>query len=222
MAMRGRPPKAPKVLHTCAMCGSTWEQYEWAIGNRQKYCSRACYTESRVGVPMATRVVPRYRNCKECGKEFRVRREAQYCSRACSAKHRWLHRPGHERADQMTRAERAWLAGLFDGEGCIAWPRRENLHTARIDVYNCNYELLLMVQERTGTGKISARGKAKEHHSQAYVWNCYGDNARLVLGQILPWLIVKKVAAEIVLGLRPATEPLPTQRARSMLRGLDS
>jgi len=219
--MVGRPPKAPKVELTCQQCGKKWLRYPW-VKDEGKYCSRACYYKSMVGKGMPI-IKPEPRICPECKNEFWVggvgyrKFNSTYCSRQCSAKHRWLHFPGHERAREMSDVERAWMACLLDAEGSIVWPRKTVLNSVRLSVANTSLPFLEHARQVTGTGKILERtAPSSPFHTRGYNWHCYGENARIILRQVLPWLIIKKEAAEVALGIVQATEPPLTQRTKTM------
>lgn len=120
----------------------------------------------------------------------------------------------------MSETEIAWLAGVFDGEGNIAWPRKRNVHTARISVANTCFPLLDKLVEVTGTGSIVGRKVyANPKHSTCASWACQGDRAKALLRLMLPWLIVKRENAEIVLeaaeanaaGLPAPRRPVPSR-----------
>lgn len=216
MALIGRPPKAAKLAKACQQCGKEYEIYAWE-NRRHKFCSRPCYALSKIGKGKPL-IAPEKRKCLNCGLEFLVggagnkKKWEKYCTRSCSAKYRWLHRPGHQRAREMSALETAWFAGVFDGEGCIAWPRRDCLMTVRLTVANTNLAFLRQVIKISGTGKLHSRVPRSTRHTQAWMWDCYGENARIILRQILPWLIIKREAAEVALGIREAVEPPWTQR----------
>jgi len=67
----GRPPKAPKVTLTCQQCGGQWQQYPWET-DKNLYCSRKCFSESRKGRPKVLRAEREERACLQCGKIFLV------------------------------------------------------------------------------------------------------------------------------------------------------
>jgi hypothetical protein len=91
------------------------------------------------------------------------------------------------------------------------------LHSVYLSVTNTNKALIDRVSEVTGTGRVKPKlAKKNPRHSPTWTWACYGDNARSILRQILPWLIVKREAAEVALGIKEAAEPPWTQRSRSM------
>lgn len=212
----GRPPRNPKETRICKQCGTQWQQYP-TDPNRRDYCSRRCYHESRIGKgnPIIT---PEQRPCAHCGEIFLVGgvgnrpKSAKFCSKTCAKQAYW----DSSVAREMSEGERMWFAGLFDGEGCIAWPRRAILHSVRLDLASTNMALLERVLAVGGAGKVTLYNrKGNPRHSPCWGWHCYGDNARSILSQIYPWLIVKKEAAAVALGLVEATEPPWTQRTRS-------
>jgi hypothetical protein len=217
--MKGRPPKAPKITYVCKQCGASWQDYEWT-NDRKGYCSRACFAASQKGKKRQL-VKPQERACLSCGKIFLVggmgnrTKIAQYCSRSC-ARHRNWGELAHPDARVMTNEERIWLAGIFDGEGCIAWPRRTIIRSVRLDLTSTSKALIDRIIAVTATGRVTEKKSRSLKHSVAWVWRCYGENARSILRQIHPWLIVKKEAADVVLGLVEAAEPPWTQRTRTM------
>lgn len=219
---RGRPPKGAKVVRTCEQCGTTWEAYPWEL-DRLKYCSRECWGKSRVGKPALCTVEPETRLCAHCKKPYlvggagRPRRRSLYCSRSCAKHGTWMGKGAHNPAKEMSQLERVWFAGILDGEGCIGWPRRTILHSVCLTVINTHKGLIDRIAEVTGTGRIKPAQRSKNlRHSAAWTWTCYGDNARSLLRQALPWLIIKKEAADVALGNTNATEPPWTQRSRTM------
>ncbi len=219
----GRPAKADKITITCKQCGKQWEQYAWKKNNKD-YCSRSCFHKSRIGAPHQHLIRPPDEiQCRNCGESFlvggegRPRRTAVYCSKTCAKTNYWAHKNGaHSPAREMSESEVSWFAGLFDGEGCIAWPRRIIHQSVRLDVPSTSKALLDRVAEVTGTGRIAPyKPTGNPRHSPAWGWHCYGDNARSILHQIYPWLIIKKEAAAVALGLVQVAEPPWTQRTRS-------
>jgi LAGLIDADG-like domain len=106
----------------------------------------------------------------------------------------------------MQKSDASWLAGLFDGEGSIVFPRKTNtLNSVRIQITNTNHELLERVIAVTGTGTLVSQMHPgsknwKPHYKPSWAWQCYGENTRSLLRQMLPWLIEKRDKALIVLG----------------------
>jgi hypothetical protein len=223
MALRGRPPKHEKIVRECLVCGKAWANYGYE--SRTKYCSRACWATSRKGKVWGPYVARIEKSCDRCGESFvtggygnRPRR-SRFCGVRCANLWRIRGNPGHAPVRQMTPEEAAWMGGLFDGEGCVVWPRRTNLRSVRLSVTNTSLALLERIKSVTGTGTIYDRTKSRtsNRHSPIWAWHSYAEFSPDILRQILPWLIVKREAAEVVLGLREATEPPRPQRTLTMM-----
>lgn len=181
------------------------------------------------GVPKpALWIEPEQKACPWCGNTFLVggsgkSRDKLYCGRSCARRAMWAGRRdgsiaplpiSHASARDMTVAESMWFAGVFDGEGCVSWPHRTDKWQANasLSVSNTSMALLDRIVEVTGTGRITVRGRQDQpHHAPCWVWNCNGANARRVLEQVVPYLIVKKQAAEFALvgerGVQPPIAP---------------
>ncbi len=99
----------------------------------------------------------------------------------------------------MTQIESAWLAGLFDGEGCVAIPsryRQRNTPSYRIEIANTDMPLLEQVVKVTGVSTIRTHLRDNPRHKTAYHWEAGGADALSLLRQMRPWLIVKAERAD--------------------------
>lgn len=86
----------------------------------------------------------------------------------------------------------AYVAGFFDGEGCIQIPCNERgNYSLRINVCQKSEAVLQYIRSRLG-GEISDGRGVK-----ILYW--HGFNALPVLELILPWLVVKKSQAELAI-----------------------
>lgn len=94
--------------------------------------------------------------------------------------------------------EIAYLAGFFDGEGCISVVRGGP--TIAVAVVQVDRRPLDALAEHYG-GRVAPHGKPKPGHRQAYRWQIYSANARVFLRDILPFLVVKRESAEMVLAM---------------------
>ena len=189
------------VTVNCETCGKDFHPF---FQNRTtaRFCSRACRHATAAPPEDKYRCKAITLRCQTCRAKFHphyTNKTAKFCSAACAGK------PKASVALKMPKAETAWLAGLFDGEGCIAFPSGTNkLHSIRVQISNTNYELLQAVQTRTGTGKLIRQMHSgvkawKPHYKDSWAWQCYGENARSLLKQMFPWLIEKKPKALLVL-----------------------
>lgn len=88
--------------------------------------------------------------------------------------------------------EIAYLAGFFDGEGCVLYDR--------IMVDNTNPYLLEKFYLIWG-GRIGEKGDATrtEQTRTCYRWHAHGDTARKAARDMMPYLVEKKQQAEILL-----------------------
>ena len=70
----------------------------------------------------------------------------------------------------MTDCEIAWLAGLFDGEGCIKWSGRNGVLLA---ISMSDPDILHKVKEITGVGQVYELSdrSLKAGHKPMYEWN---------------------------------------------------
>lgn len=122
------------------------------------------------------------------------------------------------KARQMTELQRAWLAGFIDGEGSIGIYRKKSIHArashdygVRILAVNTNQEVMEYIKVLVGSGCswISKKGY-KANWRPCHRWQAFGENARDIVRQILPYLKVKRAIAELVL-----TMPICSRNGRT-------
>lgn len=106
----------------------------------------------------------------------------------------------------LTEEEKAYLAGIIDGEGSITISVSTDLSMTRkkvfrpmITITNTYLDLVSWILEKTGLGKIAIVKKNKKflHHKQAYRWTAWSQQANQIIENIYPYLIVKKKQADI-------------------------
>jgi hypothetical protein len=88
----------------------------------------------------------------------------------------------------------AYVAGIFDGEGCVNFARLRRGLFVRVMVVNTNLELLKDLQAQFG-GDIS-KLKHKPGWKQGFSWRLCWSSAINFLNVIQPWLRVKHRQAE--------------------------
>jgi hypothetical protein len=95
-----------------------------------------------------------------------------------------------------------YLAGFFDGEGCIGI-RKPSLHGVRSDLYalwigvsNTDPRPLQYFVKAFG-GSVRGPYHGKRNHKPIYQWKVCSRQAENSLRAMLPYLIVKKDRAEI-------------------------
>lgn len=101
----------------------------------------------------------------------------------------------------------AYLAGIIDGEGTIriarnklkSKPHWNYTYSAHISVGMSNKEVLELFQKTFGY-KISVRKECVPNRKTMYRWGTSGNNTTpKILKELLPYLIVKKKNAELVI-----------------------
>jgi hypothetical protein len=97
-----------------------------------------------------------------------------------------------------------YLAGIIDGEGSIGIDkqspcksRKTTYYAIRLLVVNTNVPLLDWLKENF-KGNIIKRPKI-ENRRQCYVWSIFSCNAVNILKECLPFMIVKKRQAELLI-----------------------
>jgi len=99
----------------------------------------------------------------------------------------------------LEEIEKAYLAGIVDGEGTITLTRhhKSELPGPNVTIANNDLKLLQWVKERAG-GTIVSKKKRRPHHDNSYVWGIKQDRAIRFLEIIIKYLIVKKPQAELI------------------------
>jgi hypothetical protein len=111
----------------------------------------------------------------------------------------------------------AYLAGLIDGEGCIA-AHKPNLMKgkcyAKLTMVNTDKRMLEWCVETTGIGRVTihARHLKNPKWKTVYKWWVGADNLRYILEGVMPYLTTKKEQAQLALDLiGPPRPPLDRQ-----------
>jgi len=123
--------------------------------------------------------------------------------------------------NELTETEKAYLAGFFDGEGCINIGRhtptgcRTVSHFLQVIIGQCDREFLSKWQHRVGIGKIyEDKGVGKiPKIKRSWHWRIHGAAAEQLLILLLPYLDIKHEEAEIALRFRK-TKKLPHPGSR--------
>lgn len=69
--------------------------------------------------------------------------------------------------ESLNRVTPQWLAGFFDGEGCVSVVRHRGLPSLRVDLIQCDYNILFLIGLRFGrtpTGKTQRNPRARKSH----------------------------------------------------------
>lgn len=112
---------------------------------------------------------------------------------------------------QPSDLDKAYAAGILDGEGCIQIcpnSRGKNGHYLRVEVVNTNARLLQWLKERFG-GNVQARGQLDVRATKPlFVWSTASRVSAAFLRTVRPYLIVKATEADcglLLQGLKRST-----------------
>lgn len=99
--------------------------------------------------------------------------------------------------------DRAWLAGIIEGEGCIHIHKREKgrlnaTYGAFLSIHNTNERMIKRITELTGlSGNIQTTQKERNH--KLYRWNALSLQGQMVLREVYPYLVTKRDQARCAL-----------------------
>lgn len=142
------------------------------------------------------KVTPQKNVCPVCetifetGGRGRPKNSQVFCGKICSS----YGRVKKDSVKTMVDTESAYLAGLIDGEGSIIAVKRNKKGriTWRLQVSSTTPILLDWCVEKTGVGKIIKRVSRNPLHADSQWWQCYSWNAKKILEQTLPYMVLKK------------------------------
>lgn len=154
-------------------------------------------------MPMPKRK-PGVKKCARCEKTFeyggrgRPKRRQRFCSGRCQA----LSRVVHARIARLSVRDRAYIAGILDGEGSIVlWDRGNGGRLQlRVSVANTHQGLVDYLCSITNCGSVVRHEFPPEKgYKTSLTWQVYGSNAVSLLKQLLPLLIVKRERAIVAI-----------------------
>lgn len=104
--------------------------------------------------------------------------------------------PGKRRRSMAASLFRAYVAGLFDGEGCVWWDR-----TPRVAISSCYPRHLTEIRSHFGLGRVRLSKPASDSRRAAYQWQASGADALEFLREIQPWLREKRYQSDLMLSI---------------------
>ncbi|MCX5702536.1 MAG: hypothetical protein NTW64_06165 [Candidatus Omnitrophica bacterium] len=99
----------------------------------------------------------------------------------------------------LDEVEKAYLAGIIDGEGTVTLMKhhKNETPTPYVSVANNNLGLLQWIKNRIG-GTICSKKKRLPHHNDSYAWSVRQDRAIRLLNEIKSYLIIKRPQADLI------------------------
>lgn len=122
----------------------------------------------------------------------------------------------------LSETEKAWLAGLIDGEGHVNYmrtARKGQSYTPVVQVGMCQPSAVYQMARLTGS-KVHVQGPYGKVRRVIYVCSLAGNNAIELLEAVRPYLTVKAVEAWLVLEARAQCPPLRPGWEAGTRRGL--
>jgi hypothetical protein len=98
-----------------------------------------------------------------------------------------------ETPPQLEETEKAYLAGILDGEGYIGLQKSAvGVHSVRVAVHTTSETLAKWIHNTTKCGKkVQEREQKKWRRQKTFEWRVFGKEADLVLSWVLPYMRVK-------------------------------
>ncbi len=108
-----------------------------------------------------------------------------------------------------SEVDRAWLAAMLDGEGCVyihrRWKGRKNpTYGCAIQISNTNMPVLERCRALTGMGTINKSNVSRR--KTIYRWCLMSREARVLLRELYPYIIIKRVQIKAALAA-PSSGP---------------
>lgn len=126
----------------------------------------------------------------------------------------WKKRAERFQCKPLLEVDKAYIAGLLDGEGCFTAFITKRRNKRKTKIYEATsilyYIQILVVEEEpirwlkevTGLGYVFQRKRQEEGWQDLWGWRVASGPACELVKQILPYLKIKRCHAEIFLALR--------------------
>jgi hypothetical protein len=105
--------------------------------------------------------------------------------------------------DKLSEPEKAYLAGIFDGEGTIGYYDFRNRHESTVMITNADPRLMNWIMDTIGYGNVHTvkKGYTRRKHVVHHWRISNKPRVKEFLEAIYPYLIVKRDQAELLLSL---------------------
>ena len=104
----------------------------------------------------------------------------------------------------MKKTDLAYIAGFFDGEGCIYVGKYKCSYHLRVTASQAN-EWIINWLKFIFSGSVS-KMTCEEGRRQRWQWHALGKNASLFLVAVLPYLKLKRAEAELAIQFQNARQ----------------
>ena len=105
----------------------------------------------------------------------------------------------------MNAIEKAYIAGIIDGEGCLTtcmnFSKGYGFIATQLVIGNTDFALLKWLQRTTGVGSISEQKRQNHKWKRSWRWSVSGRQARTILRGVFPFLQTKRRQAALFIEL---------------------
>jgi hypothetical protein len=102
----------------------------------------------------------------------------------------FMPQPQYKKLKPLSKSDKAYIAGLIDGEGTITLTR----------IHRNEHRQLCISISSTGIGKVTNKRKSKPHHAQSFCYSVYNRQALGLLKEICADLkSYKRKRADLIL-----------------------
>lgn len=125
----------------------------------------------------------------------------------------------------ITETDKAYLAGLIDGEGCIVITKSvyertpTPIYSLAVVVSSCDGDVLRYWAEKTGCGKVRTGALEHGNSRKSYVWWVSSRQAESLLRCVYPYLMLKREQADIAFKFTETIAPVGGWGQRGGTRG---
>lgn len=114
------------------------------------------------------------------------------------------------RGKKLSQYDLAYIAGLFDGEGCVNIYKIDTKHTKitgrrknprwelSTTIYNCDYKIIKWLYDNYG-GYLQHRGRKNPKWKKSYAWKMSSNQAISFLKGIKKYLRIKEKQTELAI-----------------------
>lgn len=101
-----------------------------------------------------------------------------------------MNRTKYKKVQKLSETERAYLAGIIDGEGTITLTVKQKGATRHLAVTVSGTEKTLFsyIVRCVGAGQLTHKRIYKSHHTPSYTYSIYSRQALDLLQQVTPFL----------------------------------
>lgn len=120
-----------------------------------------------------------------------------------------------------SEAELAYLAGIVDGEGYLTVHRHKNCsYSTTLGVTNTDVRMIHWLHQHFGgssgpTSRRKENPRFKPNWKPSWAWRATSSDLDLILRSLIPYLVVKKRQAELVIAYRATVNGVARQSRKA-------